>query len=86
MAKLIDIENATFSWKETDKEGYGEDFIGGVLFALDALTAKEEDIVRCKDCESACPVDDKGGLVCTIWGANTEANRFCSEGERKETT
>lgn len=73
MAKYIDIENATLSWEETDKQGCGDDFIGGVLFALDALTAKEEDIVRCKDCvnHQRCEHEKRLG-----WYG------YCSEGEK----
>lgn len=73
MAKYIDIENATLSWEETDKESYGEDFIGGVLFALGALTAKEEDIVRCKDCKHRKTCNHTRGLG---------INGYCSEGEK----
>lgn len=37
--------------------------------------------VRCKDCENTCPGNN--GLVCTIWGAGTEPDAFCSYGERR---
>lgn len=36
--KLIDIENATFSWSEEDAVAYGNDFAGGALYALDKLS------------------------------------------------
>lgn len=72
MSKYIDIENATFSFNEADTEGYGGDFVGGVLLALDALTAKEEDIVRCKNCvkKPSCKHTRRLGI-----------NGYCSEGE-----
>jgi hypothetical protein len=81
MAKYIDIENATLSWNEADKEGVGDDFIGGVLFALDCLTAKEEDIVRCEDCiiGGYCSTESTFKFVGIEDG-------FCRVGKRKETT
>lgn len=38
--------------------------------------------VRCKDCDNTCP--GQSGIICTIWGAGTEPDAFCSHGERKE--
>jgi hypothetical protein len=72
MSKFIDIEHATFSFNEADKSNYGDDFAGGALFALDALTAKEEDIVRCKHCQrqKTCEHARRLGI-----------NGYCSEGE-----
>ena len=94
MAKYIDIENATLSWNEADKQGVGDDFIGGVLFALDCLTAKEEDIVRCKDCKynvanmEGDPLDatDYTDIVCSYFMTDgIVPNGFCNHGKRKET-
>lgn len=75
MPKYIDIENATLSWEEAYKQGVGDDFMGGVLFALEALTAKEEDIVRCKDCveHQRCDIERRLG-----WYG------YCSFGARKD--
>lgn len=78
--KLIDIENATITWSESDKAEYMNDFEGGVLYALDYLSEKEPaidavEVVRCKDCrhKKTCGHTRRLGI-----------NGYCSEGERKE--
>ena len=95
MAKYIDIENATLSFDDVDKQGVGDDFIGGVLFALDALTAKGEDIVRCKDCKwyRESELFDGINFCYRLIGAegkhvgyNFSDDDFCSRGERLEAT
>ena len=39
-------------------------------------------VVRCKDCDFAC--EGSSGLVCTAWGARTDYDMFCGNGERRE--
>lgn len=46
-----------------------------------APTVDAVEVVRCKDCDNTCPGNT--GLVCTIWGAGTEPEAFCSYGERR---
>ena len=43
MSKYIDINSATIAWKPEDRENYGNDFEGGVMYALDYLKAWDED-------------------------------------------
>ena len=44
----------------------------------DAMT----ELVRCKDCVYAC--EGSYGLVCAAWGARTDYDMFCANGERRE--
>ena len=42
MSKYINIEEATIAWQPEDREDYGNDFEGGVMYALDYLKAWDE--------------------------------------------
>lgn len=44
MSKYINIEEATIAWHDEDIAEYGNDFEGGVMYALDRLGADDEDI------------------------------------------
>lgn len=46
--RYIDIENVTFCIEPEDEVGKG--FDDGVLFALETLSAMDEDVTRCKEC------------------------------------
>ena len=49
---------------------------------IDAMpTGDAVEVVRCKDCDNTCPGNN--GIVCTIWGAGTQPDSFCSHGERR---
>ena len=57
------------------------------LFAVDEIIDAQPavdcvEVVRCKDCDFAC--EGNYGLVCTAWGARTDENMFCGNGERKD--
>ena len=43
MSKYINIEEATIAWHDEDITEYGNDFEGGVMYALDYLKAWDED-------------------------------------------
>lgn len=51
-----------------------------VLRRNDPVDAVEEE--RCKYCDNTCP--GNRGLVCTIWGAGTDPDTFCSFGKRTD--
>lgn len=55
----IDIENATVSWSEKDTVAYGNDFGGGVLFALDYLTEKAKEEQQWIPVTERLPEDDE---------------------------
>ena len=44
MSKYINIEETTIAWHDEDITEYGDDFEGGVMYALDRLGADDEDI------------------------------------------
>ncbi len=59
------------------------DLLDVVMDLLDEQpTVDAVEVVRCKDCNNACPGNH--GPVCIIWGAGTEPDAFCSYGERKD--
>ena len=69
--RLIDIENATFSWTEEEAVAYGNDFNGGVLLALDKLTTE-------------APTIDAVELPCKIGDTVYIARRYkCHKRPRK---
>ena len=62
-----------------------ECFDNGLNFeeSADHLIAnKVQTVVRCKDCDFACP--GTYGIVCTAWGASTSPDMFCGNGERRK--
>ena len=58
----------------------------GIEFAIDTvkqtMAVDAVEVVRCKDCDFAC--EGSYGLVCTAWGARTDYDMFCGNGERRE--
>ena len=48
----------------------------------EAPTVDAVEVVRCKDCDFA--YEGSYGLVCAAWGARTDYDMFCGNGERRE--
>lgn len=97
MAELIDRKEIFFTYSKKDKEEYGGDFAGGVLFALDKIdempTIEAKPVVYGK-WEVVSNGEDKWVNKCTACGAylkrgykqtnhcpNCGANMFKKEGE-----
>ena len=65
-------------------------WIDGVNYAIDLIELYEPtiDLVRCKECKHCVERDDTDGNVpywiCVEWDSGTDADGYCSYGERRE--
>lgn len=87
MRRLIDanalLEKFQFRLPINDhiSESIAECVKMSVRIIKDAPTVDAVEVVRCKDCDFAC--EGSTGIVCTAWGARTEPDMFCGNGERR---
>jgi len=81
--RLIDADELACGYGEEERQKYGNDFDGGVLFALDFLsenspTVDAVPVVRCRECKHA---DEYCHCSFANWWP--DAMDYCSHGERK---
>jgi len=91
--RLIDADNLACGYGEKEMQKYGNDFDGGVLFALDFLsnnapTIDAVPVVFCNKCEhwdrDWNPYGSNGNQhFCPMIGLVTDADFFCKDGEQK---
>ena len=57
----------------------------GVLYSnkLDKFLVEDaERVIRCRDCQSACTVEDDN-IICLSWGSYADPDGWCYKGEHR---